>query len=144
MKKSFVLILTLMLAVVCLFTGCLGGEKTPEPTPKVPGVPEEPAAATTKVDVTEKKGRDYTTITFGRYPNKELTEKKDADVIEALGKLPETEMDATTGYFTYNEKQYQKELLIVKDPVTGNDVTEVHWFEDKNVGQVGMKVKRWF
>ncbi len=129
MKKSLVLVLTLMLAVVCLLTGCIGNPKTPEPTPKVPGVPEEPAPATTKVDVTEKKGRDYTTITFGRYPKAELDEKKDADAIEALGKLPETEMDAVTGYFTYNEKQYQKEILIVKDPETGLDVTEVHWFE---------------
>lgn len=124
MKKSLVLVLAFVLAITCLFAGCGNSE----PEAKVAGVPEEPAAAKNKVDVTQKEGKKYTTIEFGRYPSKELDSKKDADLIEKLGGLSDDKKDSVTGYYTYEDKLYQKEIKIVKDE-EGVDTEELHWFE---------------
>ncbi|MBE7056291.1 MAG: hypothetical protein E7388_02465 [Ruminococcaceae bacterium] len=140
MKKSLIVIMAVIMVVTCLFAGCEKKPEEPVVTPKVAGVPEEPAAPTTKVEVDEKKGKDYTTIEFGRYPSTELDAKKDADIIEALGKLAESEADAKTGYFTYKDTQYQKEIKIVKDE-DGLDVTEVHWFEVEPISWIVLEEK---
>ena len=127
MKKLLFVVLALIIAMTCLFAGCEGG-KEPEPTPKVAGVPEEPAAATKKIDVKEKKSKDYTTIEFGRYPSVELDNKKDAKLIADLNKIEDGQMDKTTGYYTYKDEFYQKEIKMVKDE-EGVDVPEAHWFK---------------
>ncbi len=127
MKKSLVIVLALIMAMTCLFAGCDSSSGSGS-AGKVAGVPEEPGAAKNKVDVKEKKGKEYTTIEFGRYPATELNEKKNADLIASLNEIPENEKDSVTGYFTYEDKQYQKEIKIIKDE-DGLDVEEIHWFE---------------
>lgn len=129
MKKSLIVLIAVIMAVTCLFAGCESEPTEPVVTPKVAFVPDEPAAATENVDVVKTEAKEFMTIEFGRYPADELTEKNDADLIAALNKLSEDKKDATTGYFTYEDAEYCKEIKIVKNEETGVDETIITWFK---------------
>lgn len=126
MKKSLIVMVVLMLTFTCLFAGCNGGGKEPAATPKTALTPEEPAAPSNKIDVPVSEGREYKEMEFGRFPSEEVN---DEDLIKSLNALADTERDSTTGYYTYDGKQYQKEFVIEKDSETKQDVTVIYWFE---------------
>lgn len=126
MKRSLIVLIVLMLTVTCLFAGCNGGDKQPKATPKTALTPDEPTAPSNKIDVSVKKGKEYKELVFGRFPADEVQDK---GLIESLNALPDTDRDSTTGYYTYENKQYQKEFVIEKDPKTKNDITVIYWFE---------------
>ena len=125
MKKTLIVLVSLMLAVTCLLAGCdKGGSGQNEV--KTPLVPEEPAAASDKIDVTVKKTKEYKEMTFGRFPDAQV---KNDSLIASLNALADSERDSVTGYYTYEGAQYQKEFVIERDPETMKDITVIYWFE---------------
>ena len=126
MKKSLIVLMVLMLAFTCLFAGCSGGSEEPVATPKTALTPDEPAAPSNKIDIPVNSGREYREMEFGRFPSEEVD---DEELIKSLNALADTERDSTTGYYTYDGKQYQKEFVIEKDPETKTDITVIYWFE---------------
>ncbi len=126
MKKSLIIMIVLILTFTCLFAGCNGGGNEPAATPKTALTPDEPAAPSNKIDVPVSEGREYKEMEFGRFPSEKVD---DEDLIKSLNALADTERDSTTGYYTYDDKQYHKEFVIEKDPETMQDVTVIYWFE---------------
>ena len=126
MKKSLIVLIAFIMTVTCLFAGCEKEPEEPVVTPKTALVPDEPAAPSEKVDVSVTEAKEYKEAVFGRFPCDEVI---DEDTIKALNALADTDKDSATGYYTYEEKQYQKEIVITKDPKTKTDITVIHWFE---------------
>lgn len=126
MKKSLIVLIALMLTFTCLFAGCSSDPKEPAATPKTALTPDEPAAPSDKIEVSVKKGKEYKEMVFGRFPADAV---KDEDLIDSLNAIPDTERDSVTGYYTYEDTQYQKEFVIEKDPETKQDITVIYWFE---------------
>lgn len=117
MKKSLVILLVCILSLSFMLAAC-GGDPEPEVYE-----PTDPAPAATNVAISYKAGTYYTEITFGRYPQTEVT---DQAVIEALNGVGAP--DATTGYYKYNDNDYAKVEVEKENKETGEKEIVNYWY----------------
>lgn len=125
MKKLLSIALVSVLAFTLVFSGCSKETNEPKPEEKTVLIPEEPGTPAGKMDISIKESKEARIATFGNYPQ---TLVEDEKVIDGLNALSESDADAATGYYTYDDNQYGKVATVTKDPMTGEETTVYDWF----------------
>ena len=125
MKKLLSIAFASVLAFALLFSGCSNEPAETKPEPKTVQTPSEPGTPDGKMDVSIVESKESKIATFGNYPK---THVKDTDVIDGLNALSDADADATTGYYTYKDKQYGRFATETVNPLTGEKTVTYDWF----------------
>ena len=125
MKKYLMIIAVVLMAVSFTLAGCTSGGE-PQPTPKPVFEPEEPSGSPAAIQLDSTTSAGAVIVEFGKYPAVQVT---DEDVLFRLDSLGDADRDGTTGYYSYGDGLYHKEVKVNKDENTGLEETFTYWFE---------------